>query len=121
LRFLGGARLASTGFPLRQQTPRAKVADVPPAPSRLRLVRGNASGTLVVWATPLPKTSSYDVQLTTAHPTVEANWAAAGSYMNCGRIELSGLTPLKTYSVRMWALSAAGPGAWTAPASLVVL
>lgn len=114
-------QLASTGFPLRQQTPRAQVVDVPPAPGNLRLARGVNSGSLLVRAMPLPKVGSYDVQITTGDPTVEANWTAAGSYVNCGRIELDGLTPLKTYSVRMRALGAAGPGAWTTPESLVVL
>jgi hypothetical protein len=115
------ALLASTGFPLRQQSPRPRVTDTPAAPDRLRLARGNASGSLVVRASPLPRAGSYDVQITTGDPTVEANWVAAGSYRNCGRIELTGLTPLKTYSVRMRALGAAGPGAWTTPVSLVVL
>lgn len=113
--------LASTGFPLRQQTPRAKVVDAPPAPDRLRLGRGVNSGSLLVRASPVPKAASYDVQVTTGDPTVESNWIVAGSFMNCGRIELGGLTPLKTYSVRMRALNAAGPGAWTTPESLVVL
>ena len=113
--------LASTGFPLRQPTQRAKVVDAPPAPGDLRLSRGNNSGSLLVRATPLPKAGSYDVQITTGDPTVEANWMAAGSYKNCGRIELNGLTPLKTYSVRMRAPGSAGPGARTTPESIVVL
>lgn len=113
--------LAGTGFPLRQSASRSIAVDAPPAPGGLRLARGSASGSLVVRASPSPRAGSYDLQLTTGDPTVEANWVAGGSYMNCGRIELTGLTPLKTYSVRLRALGAAGTGAWTPPVSLVVL
>lgn len=113
--------LASTGFPLRQQTPRPKVVDAPLAPSGLRLARGINSGSLRVRATPQARAGSYDVQITTGDPTVESSWMTAGSFRNCGRIELGGLTPLKTYSVRMRALGSAGPGAWSPPESIVVL
>jgi hypothetical protein len=67
------------------------------------------------------KAGSYDLQLTAGDPTVESNWIDAGAYKNCRRIELQGLAPYKTYSVRMRALGAAGYGAWTMPASVVVL
>jgi hypothetical protein len=113
--------LSSTGFPLRLPASRPKVVDAPLAPGGLRLVRGINSGSLLVRATPQPGAGSYDVQITTGDPTVESNWIPAGSYKNCGRIELGGLTPLKTYSVRMRALGSAGPGAWTSPESVVVL
>ena len=115
------AMLASTGYPLRQYTPRSQALDGPAAPQRLRLARGTTSGSLVIRAGRVPSSGSYDVQTTSSDPTVETNWAAAGSYKNCQRIELSGLATLKTWSVRVRALGAAGPGAWTAPASLMVL
>jgi hypothetical protein len=115
------AMLASTGFPLRTRTPRSQALDSPEAPQRLRLSRGTNSGSLVVRAGRVINTGAYDVQITSADPTVEANWTAAGSYKNCNRIELTGLATLKTWSVRVRALGAAGPGAWTMPVSLMVL
>jgi hypothetical protein len=45
----------------------------------------------------------------------------AGSFKNSSRIELPGLTPGKVYSVRLRALGAAGPGAWTPASSLMVV
>jgi hypothetical protein len=113
--------LATTGFPLRRHNPRSVVVDVPSAPDNVRTTCGKVSGTLLIRAKPVTHAGSYDVQVTTADPTVESNWIAAGSYKNCGRIELSGLTQLKTYSVRLRALGSAGPGAWSVPVSLLVV
>ena len=113
--------LASTGFPLRQRAPRTLVPLEPEAPARIKLSRGTVSGTAVLSASRVDNAGGYDVQLTTGDPTVEANWTDAGVYKNCRRIELQGLTPFKTYSVRMRALGAAGYGAWTTPTSVTVL
>ena len=113
--------LASTGFPLRQHAPRPLDPEVPPAPERLRLERGTVSGTLVVRSGKVQSAGSYDLQTTSGDPTVEANWAAVASYKNCRRIELQGLTPGKTYTVRMRALGAAGPGAWATSQSIMAV
>ena len=94
---------------------------VPPAPEQIRLQRGTVSGTLVVRGSRVPSAGSFVLQTTSGDPTVEANWAAVASYKNCRRIELEGLTPGKTYTVRMRALGAAGPGAWSTSQSLMVL
>jgi hypothetical protein len=115
------ARLATTGFPLRQRAPRSLVLDAPPAPSDLRLSRGSTSGSLIARARRNRQVGSYDVQITAGDPTVEANWMGAGSYRNCGRIEITNLTSLKIWSVRMRALGSAGTGPWSSPVSLLVL
>ena len=112
--------LATTGFPLRQRAPRAQ-PEAPPAPARIKLSRGEVSGTLIVSTSRVPKAGSYDVQVTTGDPTVEANWTEAGVFTTCRRIELQGLTPLKTYSVRVRAINAAGYGGWTPAISVTVL
>ena len=115
------SKLATTGFPLRLQPSRSRVANLPDAPANFELALGTVSGSVAVRASPVPSAGSYDVQLATADPTVEANWSAAGSFKNCSRITLQGLTPGKIYSVRLRALGSAGPGAWTMPASLMVV
>ena len=114
-------KLATSGYPLRKPLTRTQVFELPSAPSQLTLGRGVVSGMLVVRAGRVPGAGSYDVQITAGDPTVEANWAAAGSYKTCRRMELQGLTPGKVYSVRVRALGTAGPGAWTAPSSLMVV
>ena len=113
--------VATTGFRLRRHGTRSLVIDVPPAPEGVRTSGGMVSGTLLIRSTPVTRAASYDVQITAADPTVEANWTLAGSYKICGRIELAGLTPLKTYSVRLRALGSAGPGAWSVPVSCLVV
>lgn len=115
------SRLVTTGFPLRQPAPRARLSEVPDAPAGFDVYRGTVSGTLVARASRVARAGSYDVQITTADPTVESNWTPAGSYKNCGRIELQGLTPGKTYTVRIRALGSAGPGAWATSESLMVV
>lgn len=116
-----GAMLAASGFDLRSRKAPSLVQTPLPPPQNLRLKRGEVSGLLIARVTKLPRAGSYDVQVTTADPTVESNWSGAGVYTQCRRIELSGLTPLKTYSVRVRGVSSAGPGAWTLPSSLLVL
>lgn len=113
--------LATTGFPLRQRNARALVLDVPSSPTGVKALAGAVSGTLLIRAHRVAGAGSYDVQITMGDPTVEANWIAAGSFKICRRIELSGLTPLKTYSVRLRALGVAGPGAWSIPVSVLVV
>jgi hypothetical protein len=113
--------LATSGFPLRQRAPRTQNPMVPAAPAVFRLDRGPISGSIVLRASRVSMAGSYDVQVTTGDPTVESNWIDAGSYKNCRRIELTGLTPMKTYSVRIRALGAAGFGAWTPAVSMPVV
>ena len=113
--------IATTGFDVITRKPRDTVNAPLAAPENLRLMQGEVSGLLLARVKSLPKASSYDVQIASADPTVETNWTDAGTYSGCRRIELSGLTPLKTYSVRVRGINSAGPGAWTLPASLTVL
>jgi hypothetical protein len=113
--------LATTGFPFRQRTPRSQALDVPIAPAGVRASCGLVSGTMVIRSRRVSGAGSYGLQLTSADPTVESNWATVGSYKNCNRIELTDLAPLKTYSVRLRALGAAGQGAWSVPVSLLVV
>lgn len=115
------ALLASSGYPLRQPISRSKVLEAPAAPTGLSLTRGNLSGSAILRATRMPDAGSYDVQITSGDPTVETNWTSAGSFKNSGRIELTGLATLKTWSARMRALGTAGPGAWSGPVSLLVI
>lgn len=114
-------QLATTGFPARKVGQRGLVPADVPAPDRLILQRGPVSGQLIVRASRVPGAASYDVQMTTLDPTVEANWVAAGTYTTCRRIQLDGLTPGKVYQVRVRAFGAAGPGNWTLASSLMVV
>jgi len=113
--------LASTGFPLRKQRVRSQGPVTPDAPQLNRLQRGPVSGSIVVGAVRNPAAASYDVQITAADPTVESNWSDAGSFKNSRHIQIGGLTPMKTYAVRMRALGSAGFGGWSTVQTVQVL
>ena len=115
------ALLATSGFDTRTPSAHPPVMVPPSAPTELRLGRGEISGTLIAQVTRMRTAAAYDVQIASADPTVEANWSSVGTFAKCRRIELSGLTPGKTYSVRVRAINGAGPGAWTVSGSLMVV
>lgn len=114
-------KLATTGFPMRQARVRTRILVPPTAPANFELQRGPVSGMLVARASPQAGVGSYDVQLTTADPAVESSWMPAGTFKNCSRIELPGLTPGKVYMARIRALGTAGPGDWAIAAGLMVV
>lgn len=113
--------LATTGFNVRMPVPHSIVTEPPAPPEKVLLSRGPASGLMLVQIQRVPKASAYDLQIASADPTVETNWSDVGTYTRCRRIEVPDLAVMKTYSVRVRAINGAGPGVWTAPASLVVL
>lgn len=115
------ALLLSTGYELRRDTAKSNGTAVLAAPDDFRVDRGPLSGTLIVRARRLPGAGAYEVQTAQADPTVESNWADAGTYKLCSRIELEGLTPGKTVSVRLRGIGSTSPGAWTPAASLMVV
>ena len=113
--------LATTGFDLRTRSPHA-FATVPLSPpTQLQLKRGEVSGMLLARVRNMSQAAAYDVQIASGDPSVETNWSLAGTYSSSRRMELTGLTPGKTYSVRVRAINGAGPGAWTIPGSLMVV
>jgi hypothetical protein len=114
-------KLSSSGFPMRSPGVRRVVVEELPAPANLSLSHGALSGQIFVRATRLGGAASYEVQLCTADPTVEANWIDAGVFKNCSRIQLNGLVPGKVYSVRMRGIGSAGPGSWTPAVSLMAM
>jgi hypothetical protein len=113
--------IATSGFDLHTASPRPAVILPLPAPADLRISRGDVSGTLIARVTRMSQAAAYDVQLASADPTVETNWNDAGTFSTSRRMQIVGLTPGKTYSVRVRAINSAGPGAWTVPGSLMIV
>lgn len=114
-------KLQSSGFTIRTRAPKRTVFDALPAPSAPTLSHGALSGQIMVRAARLGGAASYEVQLTAADPTAEASWTDAGTYKNCSHILLQGLTPGKTYSVRLRGIGSAGPGSWSDAVSLMAM
>jgi len=113
--------LLTTGYDLRQDAVRSTRVNPLPAPAGFNVVRGTMSGVLVASASALAGAGSYEAQICTGDPTVEANWTDAGTFMHCSHIELKGLTPGKMVSVRLRGIGSHGPGAWAPAFSLMVV
>jgi hypothetical protein len=114
------AKIATSGFPLKQRSPRS-LAVVPTVPPGFIISQGPVSGTISVKCRRVPGAGCYQVQLASADPTLEASWMDVGSFTRCQGIAIEGLTAGKIYSVRMRAVGNAGSGAWTLPASMMVI
>jgi len=113
--------LGLTGYDLRHDATHSR-HDTPLAgPEGFTIARGKKSGTLVGKCRKLAGAGSYVLQICTGDPTVEANWTDAVISKLCTRIEATGLTPGKTYYVRLCGVGTNGRGVWTNPISLMVV
>lgn len=115
------AALATTGFDLRHPIVVSNNPEPLGALLHLRVTRTALGGGLLVHARAEPRADVYNVQIASADPSVEANWADAGNHPHCNRIELTGLTPGKTYYVRIRGFNKNGHGVWTTSAGTVVM
>jgi hypothetical protein len=114
------AILATTSYDLRREPVRGN-GDLLPAPANFRVAHGPQSGALDVHVARLPGARSYEVEIAQGDPMVEENWkhvltAATGSH-----IPLAGLTPARTYWIRVRGIGSGGSGIWTEPASVIVV
>ena len=115
------AILATTGYELRKDIVKGVVAVVLEALQDLKVTRTPLSGGLLVHAKAEPHADVYHVQIASADPSVEANWGPTTEYVHCNRIELTGLTPNKTYYVRIRGFNKHGPGVWATSPGILVL
>ncbi|GAC1621233.1 MAG: hypothetical protein NVS9B10_03810 [Nevskia sp.] len=117
------AVLGTAGYELRNPIIRgaAGSGEILMAPAAFRVERGELSGVLIARARNQKGAGSFEVQTTAGDPTMDANWTDAGTYLHCSHIELKGLPPGKTVSVRLRGIGTQGPGAWTPAVSLMVV
>jgi len=115
------AKLMRTGYELRKDRVRSTNTDPLSAPGGFVVKHGKLSGVMVLHARALPGAISYEAYQTDGDPTSEAGWKDEGTFPGCNHIEIAGLTPGKIYWFRIRAISINGNGAWTDPASLMVI
>jgi hypothetical protein len=115
------AKLATTGYDLRKDIVKSLVQTPLDALTDLRVKRTALSGGLLVHAKANRRADVYHVQVAFADPAVEANWGPTLEFVHCNRIELDGLTPQKTYYVRIRGFNKNGPGVWATSAGILVL
>jgi len=113
--------LATTGFTQRHDIVKGVAPVILAALTGLKVTRAALSGGLTVHAKADPHADVYHVQIASADPSVEANWSATVEYVHCNRIDLTGLTPTKTYYVRIRGFNKSGAGVWATSAGIVVL
>lgn len=113
--------LASTGFDLRRDIQRGQNSGILPAPTSLRVVHGQLSGTLEVRVDRLTGAGSYEVQTAQGDPTVEANWKHVLTSTTSTHILLENLIPAQTYWVRVRGVGSGGNGVWTEAVSVIVV
>jgi hypothetical protein len=115
------AKLQTTGYDLRHDIVKGTIPDPLPAPANFQFMRGELSGTMVNKAESLPGAASYQLQICTGDPSIEANWKDHGSFKNCSNIVTSGYTPGVIYFSRLRGLGSHGPGVWaTSPGVMAV-
>jgi hypothetical protein len=113
--------LATTGFELRGDAPRATPVSPPPAPSDFRVTHGPRSGTLDVHVARVDSAVSYEVATSTGDPTADTGWAHALTATSGMHMIVDSLTPAQTVWVRARALNSTGYGAWTKPQYIIVV
>jgi hypothetical protein len=114
-------KLMSTGYDLRREGGGGSTAKVLDAPNGFTAKHGMLSGSVLLHAVRLIGAKSYEAQHNEGDPRDESTWQHAGTFSGCNKIEIGSLTPGKSYWFRLRAINAAGPGAWTDPASLMVV
>ena len=112
--------LATTGYELRKDMVRGGSSNTLPAPDDFRLAHGAKSGSIDVHVAKLAGAGSYEVQITTGDPAIEANWNHALSSLTSSHILLESLTPGQAYWVRLRGIGSSGAGVWTEPMCMIV-
>jgi hypothetical protein len=115
------AKLMGTGYDLRKDIVRSTDTSPAPAPDGFTVKHGGLSGHVILHATRVAGAKSYEAQHTDGDPHDEAAWHSVGVFTSCNKLEIDGLTPAKTYWFRLRAIDSNGNGAWTDPASLMVV
>ncbi|WP_224984860.1 hypothetical protein [Geomonas agri] len=115
------AVLQDSGFEVTQaKSGKVRYSHPLPAPA-LTLKHGPASGTLVASAKAVPGAASYEFHITDADPTVPTNYSPFGTFAHGTNVSIPGRTPGQTYSVIARCIGSSGPGAWSAPFSIISL
>ena len=116
-----GSMLQDSGFEVStEKQGRPRNGNPLPAPV-LTLKHGPVSGTLIAHAKPVPGAASYEFHITDADPTVHGNFTPFGTFAHGTNVSIPGRTPGQTYSVIARCIGTAGPGAWSAPFSIISL
>lgn len=114
------AAMESSGFEISKE--KAPISTLPPdAPQNLKLKHGEVQHSIVASCKKPAGNVSFETQINSGNPNLEADWKAGAFTTVCSRIELLNLTPGTIYAVRVRAVNKNGPGLWSDIASLMAM
>lgn len=106
------AKLETTGYDLRHDIIKSHAEHPLAAPANFTFERGAVSGTMIASADSLAGAGSYELNICTGDPAVEANWSDKGTFLHDSEITTDGYTPGKIYYARLRGIGSNGPGVW---------
>lgn len=112
--------LENSGFDLIDTAKKGRFTGPLPAPI-VTLKHGPLSGTLIINAKRVPGAASYEFRITDSDPTVHSNFQPFGTFSHGSKITVPDRVPGQTYSVIARCIGSTGPGAWSAPFSIMSL
>ena len=106
------AKLQTTGYDLRHDIVQGTSPNPLPAPANFTFTRADVTGTMVASADSLDGAGSYELNICTGDPSVEANWQDKGTFLHDSEIMTDSYMPGKIYYARLRGIGSSGPGVW---------
>ena len=110
-------KLQYSGYDVRQIPKKGSTPGVLPAPI-LSVVQGLLEGTMVADLSAVKGAATFEIQVTTGDPSLEASWQPYDSFAYRTKIPITGRTPGQVYWFRARCFGVAGYGPWSKPVSL---
>jgi len=113
--------LLSSGFDIgKERTHTGSTRIILGAPTDFWVKRNDKEGELVAHVAKLQGAGGYELQIAEGDPTVADNWHQYAIFTSGLKMVITGLTPGHRVSVRVRGFNAAGSGAWSDIATLIV-
>jgi hypothetical protein len=115
------AKLQTTGYRMRHDATKHAPVTALAALTNVSVVHGKGSGQFELRGHCTEVVDNFEVQSNATEPPADASWVAADVHSNCGKIELSGFTPAKTYSFRIRPIKGSLKGPWVTVGPIISL
>lgn len=115
--------LEGLGLKKKEQKKRSSRSSFGPlgAPERFVAKHGPVSGSLIFQIAKVLAAVHYDLEVCFGDPNNEANWQAAGTFLNTRNVRVDGLEPGKTYYFRVRVFGPGGYGPWSNTIKIIVV
>lgn len=113
------AAVKNHGFSSGRRSRTSTPAPLPP-PANFSVYQGPQPGSVIAKATRLATASSYEVHVAEGDTSIEENWFYKSVFPDPSMMIINGYASGKQIAVRSRGVNLAGPGAWSAPVSIIV-